>query len=98
MYKTDPRVWERRTQILEKRFSRTWSALRNDMAIATAEPKQRSDQDVHEAFERFKLIYKEACNRHFGKQKRGPMQVFMRDIFGNQHGLLEYLRSGGSLW
>ena len=33
------------------------------MAIATAEPKQRSDQDVREAFERFTLTYNEACQK-----------------------------------
>ena len=64
------------------------------MAVAAAEPKQRSDQEVNEALTRFKLTYKEACSRHFRMQKRGPMQVFMKDFFGNQYGLLEYLRSG----
>ena len=91
---TDSEVWDRRFETLEQRFGRAWSVLRDDIALSVAEPKQRSEKDVDEAFTRFKLAYKEACERHFSKQKPGPMKIFFRDIFQSKQRFMEYLRSG----
>ena len=91
---TDSEVWDRRFETLEQRFGRAWSVLRDDIALSVAEPKQRSEKEVDEAFIRFKLAYKEACERRFSKQKLGPMKSFFRDIFQDKERCMEYLRSG----
>ena len=64
------------------------------MAISVAEPKRRSEEEVDEAHERFKLAYKEACEKRFSKQKQGPLKVFMRDIFEDKKEFFQYLRIG----
>ena len=87
-------VWDRRFETLGQRFGLAWPVLRDDIALSVAEPKQRSEEEVDEAFERFKLAYKEACRQHHSKQRRGPMQSFFRDFFQTKENFMEYLRSG----
>ena len=87
-------VWDRRFETLGQRFGLAWPVLRDDIALSVAEPKQRSEEEVDEAFTRFKLAYKEACERRFSKQKPGPMKRFFRDIFEDKERCMEYLRSG----
>ena len=86
--------WDRRFETLAQRFGLAWPVLRDDIALSVAEPKQRSEEEVDEAFARFKLAYKEACERRFSKQKPGPMKIFFRDIFQSKENCMEYLRSG----
>ena len=64
------------------------------MAISVAEPKTRSRDEVDEAFKRFKLAYKAACLRRFGKQNVKIMNRFIRDIFQDKDGFMKYLSSG----
>ena len=92
---TKPEVWKTRFQTLAQRFGLDWSALRNKMAVSTAEPKYRNDEELEEAFRAFKRVYKEASMKRWGKQNVKPMHKFWRDIFGDMDGFLEYLRSGG---
>ena len=91
-------VWDRRFETLEERFGRKWSVLRCDIALSVAEPKTRNEEEVDEAFERFKLVYKEACLQHFSKQTLGPQKSFFRDVFHDKAGFMEYLRSGTVNW
>ena len=91
---TPPRIFKRRLDDLAKRFSLPRDQLRTVMAISVAEPKKRSDDEVDEAFKRFKLTYKEECLQHFRKQEPGPRKKFIRDIFGGNDAFMEYLRSG----
>ena len=37
---------------------------------------------------------KEACNKHFGEQRPGPMKAFFKDIFNHKKAFFDYLRSG----
>ena len=69
-------------------------ALVIDMAISVAEPKPRSEEELDEAHTCLKLAYKEACQKHFSKQKPGPMNAFIRDIFHDKKEFIKYLRSG----
>ena len=91
---TEPEAWDRRFEILEEQFRRPWARLRIDMAISVAEPKRRSEEEVDEAHERFKLAYKEACEKRFSKQRKGPWKKFIRDIFQDKKELFRYLRIG----
>ena len=86
--------FDRRFQHLERQFGGEWSELRRDIAFSVAEPKERSEKELDKAYARFKLAYKEACLRHFAKQKSGPMKSFIRDIFHNKKRFMEYLRFG----
>ena len=64
------------------------------MAISVAEPKRRSEEEVDEAHDSFKLAYKEACQKRFSKQRKGPWKKFIRDIFQDKDGFMKYLRFG----
>jgi hypothetical protein len=93
---TDSDLFDRRFETLSKQFRRPWSELRHHMAISVAEPKERTEDEVDKAFASFKLAYKKVCEEYFSKQLLGPMKRFIRDIFGDKNGFMEYLRSGAA--
>ena len=91
---TAKQQFDRRFQHLEQRFDRPWDALCEDIAFSVAEPKERSDNEADEMFKRFKLAYKESCQKRFSKQNVKIMNRFIRDIFQDKDGFMKYLSSG----
>ena len=64
------------------------------MPYSVAELKERNEKELDKAYARFKLAYKEACQKRFSKQKQGPLKIFIRDIFQDKKELFRYLRIG----
>ena len=64
------------------------------MASSVAEPRERTETEVVEAFERFKFAWKLALDHHYGKQNVNIQRKWIRDVFGKQEKLLDYLRTG----
>ena len=64
------------------------------MVVSVAKRRERTEAEVDEAHDRFKLAWKEANHRHWGKQEPGPKRKWVRDVFGNLKKLIEYLKTG----
>ena len=64
------------------------------MALSVAKPRKRTEMEVVEAFESFKLAWKRALDQHYGKQNVNLKKKWIRDFFGNHKNLMNYLRTG----
>ena len=64
------------------------------MALSVAKPRKRTETEVVEAFESFKLAWKLALDHHYGKQHVNLRRKWILDVFGNQKNLMNYFRTG----
>ena len=64
------------------------------MALSVAEPRKRTDAELDEAWQRFKLAWKGGLRGHPATRRYKWERKWIRDVFGENENLKNYLKTG----